>query len=536
MNNSIYKITLDMHETTSQVIMNMKKNDSGREIHICFTDSGKPFKMDDGVIATFRAKKPDGTILYNNCHTDADHIVYTLTNQTTSEVGIVECEVTLYSRTRKQITSARFSILVEDILYSDSEVESTDEFTALTEAIVGATNVNAELIGLPEGAEITITDRYGNDNRVIVLDGQKGDRGEPGQDGRDGINGVAVEAPGIFAFNVTQEGILQVSYTGEQEPSFYLGDDGHLYVTLDGEGTGGYNPEGGGGGGTGGTTNYIDLRNKPKINGIELIGNLDLSQFGYAIKTENNNFSSQTINGTLTVNGDIVQNGSAYESHAEKLYTKNDMVITRDGSVGGLGDNEYTGIQAKNYDGANDGILAFGNDGVARVGDVNDTQPILTRSEASELRDGQIFMWDEAQNKAVGTLPVASLNIHSCDETLIGQWNGKPLYRKVFSSLTVPKENTTANFISGLSALNIDTLTKFDGIVYVSDANQRPINLFISTSDYIATWRRSADEIGMKVGTSSYCSKPVTITIEYTKTTDEPQEAMVIYDGSEVAF
>lgn len=230
MNNSVYKITLDMHDTTSQVLMNMKKNDSGREVHICFTDGGKPFKMTDGVIATFRAKKPDGTILFNNCHTDADHILYTLTNQTTSEVGIVECEVTLYGRDLKQITSARFSILVEDILYSDSEVESSDEFTALTEAIVGASNVNATVIPIEKGAIVSITDRYDNEHSTTIYHGAKGERGE------DGINGVAVATEGFFAFNVTEDGMLQVTCTGEDMPNFYLDDGGHLCVDIDDNG------------------------------------------------------------------------------------------------------------------------------------------------------------------------------------------------------------------------------------------------------------------------------------------------------------
>lgn len=41
-------------------------------------------------------------------------------------------------------------------------------------------------------------------------------------------------------------------------------------------------PEGGGGGGEGGTTNYNDLSNKPKINGTTLSGNKTLAQLGIA--------------------------------------------------------------------------------------------------------------------------------------------------------------------------------------------------------------------------------------------------------------
>lgn len=118
---------------------------------------------------------------------------------------------------------------------------------------------------------------------------------------------------------------------------------------------------------------------------------------------ENNNFTtSQTITGTLTVNGDIVQNGASYESHAEQLYTKNDLIKTRDGAVGGLGDGEYTGIEAEKYDGTNNGRLVFDANGTARVGDVGSEQPLLTREEASTLKDRQLFVWNATTLKAIG--------------------------------------------------------------------------------------------------------------------------------------
>ena len=70
------------------------------------------------------------------------------------------------------------------------------------------------------------------------------------------------------------------------------------------------------------------------------------------------------------------KNGSAYETHAEQIYTKDDLIITRDGAVAGLDVGEYSGIQAHLYDGVNDGQLVFDKDGWARVGDVGDLQKL----------------------------------------------------------------------------------------------------------------------------------------------------------------
>lgn len=131
-----------------------------------------------------------------------------------------------------------------------------------------------------------------------------------------------------------------------------------------------------------------------KINGTQDV----------AVKGVNNNFTAaQTINGTLTVNGDIVQNGKTYETHAEKLFTSNDEIITREGAVGGLGAEEYTGIQAQKYDGTNNGRLGFNAMGEARVGDIGDEQPLLTRDELENLQTGQVLTWDGDNLKAIGS-------------------------------------------------------------------------------------------------------------------------------------
>ena len=112
------------------------------------------------------------------------------------------------------------------------------------------------------------------------------------------------------------------------------------------------------------------------------------------INTANTFTAAQTFKKDITIEGNIIQNGSAYETHAEKLYTKNDMIYTRDGATAALADNTYTGIQAVKYDGTNDGQLVFGKDGVARVGDVGNTQPLATRAEKDALTDGHLLQWD----------------------------------------------------------------------------------------------------------------------------------------------
>ena len=113
--------------------------------------------------------------------------------------------------------------------------------------------------------------------------------------------------------------------------------------------------------------------------------------------------SDPVINGDIQINGDIIQNGSAYETHAEKIYTTNDYIITRDGAISALSAGDYSGFQVKKYDGTNDGRLVIDNAGVARVGDVGDEQPLLTRDESADLTNGDSLIWDSANSKAITT-------------------------------------------------------------------------------------------------------------------------------------
>lgn len=106
------------------------------------------------------------------------------------------------------------------------------------------------------------------------------------------------------------------------------------------------------------------------------------------------------IDGTLTVNGDIIQNGAAYETHAEKVYTTNDYIVMRDGAIGGLAVGDYSGFQVEKYDGTNDGRLVIDRDGVARVGDVGDEQPLMTRDESGSMIDSELLQWDSTGQKA----------------------------------------------------------------------------------------------------------------------------------------
>ncbi|MEG1562875.1 MAG: hypothetical protein RR365_03990 [Bacteroides sp.] len=62
--------------------------------------------------------------------------------------------------------------------------------------------------------------------------GPQGIQGPQGQQGQQGIGGVAIQTSGMVSFNVDANGHLQCTYTGSEQPNYYIGNDGHLYLSV----------------------------------------------------------------------------------------------------------------------------------------------------------------------------------------------------------------------------------------------------------------------------------------------------------------
>lgn len=174
------------------------------------------------------------------------------------------------------------------------------------------------------------------------------------------------------------------------------------------------------------------------------------------------------ITGDLQVNGDIVQQGSAYETHAEKVFTANDYITMRDGAVAALAPGDYSGFQVKKYDGTNDGRLVIDNAGTARVGDVGDEQPLLTRDEAADLTDGAVLKWDAANFKAVneGTVGDDTHPLKSVNGVLT------PVTNELALASAIATEANTIPILEGSGSI---IYCKFGKVVIINIINYAPI-------------------------------------------------------------
>lgn len=211
MTNSYYKISLDIHDHGSNVSLKVKKGDTGRILYINLMDGRVPYAITEECYAVFTAKKADGNILYNACSVIGNTVVYAFTPQTTSAVGRTECEIKLYGADDKLLTSARFTLMVDDTVYNEGDqVEPRSEVSALTDLISRATTLIH-----------TVEDKLA---RGLF----KGDRGP------QGISGVVVSTSGFFVLEVdSATGDLYCVTTSEMTHSpFVLEANGDLYYEI----------------------------------------------------------------------------------------------------------------------------------------------------------------------------------------------------------------------------------------------------------------------------------------------------------------
>lgn len=146
MNDSCYLVFLDLNSPVAPPPLTVKKGDTGRTLQFLLKTNSTPYVISSDCYAVFTAKKPDGTILYNSCDIRNNVIFYTFTAQTCSVPGEIPCELRLYGSDDKLITSAVFTLVVEDTLYNDGDVlESVSEVSALTNLITKATDLISDV-------------------------------------------------------------------------------------------------------------------------------------------------------------------------------------------------------------------------------------------------------------------------------------------------------------------------------------------------------------------------------------------------------
>lgn len=124
MNYSTYRFTLDLRKHQSQMSISVVKDDTAVKLLISLTDGGKPYYVGEGATAILYGKRADGEPLIHRCMIkDNTEIIYKFEGTTTCVEGVVDCQLRLYGADKELITAPKFTIVVDERLINDDDVE-----------------------------------------------------------------------------------------------------------------------------------------------------------------------------------------------------------------------------------------------------------------------------------------------------------------------------------------------------------------------------------------------------------------------------
>lgn len=174
MNYAIHRISLDINDDSpSQLVLSARQGDSAKLLIVSLLADKHTYIIEGDCYATFVGKKASGTVFEHECTIDLKNnkIEYPFQPMTVSTTGRVDCEINLFNADGERLTTARFTIVVYESLFSSSVSDKEEDVTE-------ATRLRAELNGLVNSVE----EKLANGEFV----GEKGDKGDKGEKGDPG--------------------------------------------------------------------------------------------------------------------------------------------------------------------------------------------------------------------------------------------------------------------------------------------------------------------------------------------------------------
>lgn len=188
MNYSTYRISLDIHDTASQVSIPVKNGDTYRKIIATLSEDGRPYEITKECRVEFNCLTESANIKKVECLVENDTIYYIISPSVTETIGIKECEFKLYGADDALLTSPKFTIIVEEAIYNGEDVtEGEGEASVLTTLISEATTLIDDVTTKLENGEFNGKDGV---DGVIGKDGYTPIKGKDYSDGYTPIKGV----------------------------------------------------------------------------------------------------------------------------------------------------------------------------------------------------------------------------------------------------------------------------------------------------------------------------------------------------------
>lgn len=168
MNYSTFRFSLDFHKHQSQISIAVFQYDTAVRLCISLTDGGMPYLVENGCVAVFYGKRPDGTPLTHYCAIEGNsRIIYDFQDSTAAVAGITDCQIRLYDKDHKLVTAPRFIIVVEERSVRELDIEVEDDKLSAIDAMIFAEQERADA---ETGRQVAENQRKENEAQRKALD------------------------------------------------------------------------------------------------------------------------------------------------------------------------------------------------------------------------------------------------------------------------------------------------------------------------------------------------------------------------------
>ena len=170
------RVKLDTWHKNCVVVSASQGEVNARFLEITLVDGGEPLNL-EGTTVLIYAEKPDKNVIFNNCkieNAEKGIVSVGLTSQMSVLSGKLDCEIHIINRGKSTLKILGLQIRVMPCANSDSAVESTSEFTVLSDAIEQTLEIMDQYSEENIMGKIKSMDGAGSGLDADLLDGKHG--------------------------------------------------------------------------------------------------------------------------------------------------------------------------------------------------------------------------------------------------------------------------------------------------------------------------------------------------------------------------
>lgn len=170
------KVKLDTWHKNCVVVSTSQGEVNARFLEITLVDGGEPLNLEGATVLIY-AEKPDKNVIFNNCkieNAEKGIVSVGLTSQMSVLSGKLDCEIHIINREKSTLKILGLQIRVMPCANSDSAVESTSEFTVLSDAIEQTLEIMDQYSEENIMGKIKSMDGAGSGLDADLLDGKHG--------------------------------------------------------------------------------------------------------------------------------------------------------------------------------------------------------------------------------------------------------------------------------------------------------------------------------------------------------------------------